>query len=57
MKRLYDTGLVDEVICGNYDGVVNEINNPLSKPLSDYLPYNIYERYVKYYAQWGEKNV
>ena len=54
MKRLYDTGLVDEIICGNYDEVVDEINNPLTKVLPDYLPYNIYERYVKYNKYWGK---
>jgi len=31
IKRLYDTGLVDDMICGNYDEVEKEINEEFEK--------------------------
>ena len=48
--------MVDEMICGNYDDVENEINSFISRPFRNYSLFNIYERYEKYNEQWGNKD-
>lgn len=56
IKCLHDTNLVDEMICGTYDDVADEINSPLDSLFRDYSLLNIYERYEKYNKQWGNND-
>jgi hypothetical protein len=44
IKKLYDTGLVDEMCCGDFEEVQDEMLHSLSD-LSENYPVDIYERY------------
>ena len=44
LKTLYDTGLVDEMCCGNYETIAKEISSKRYKHV-EYFPMDIYECY------------
>ena len=46
LKKLYDTGLVDEMCCGNFKTVVKEIKGD-KEPLLHEYSFDIHERYQK----------
>jgi len=53
IKRLYDTNLVDDLLCGSYDEVVYEMNSLSGEPIYDSSLFNIYDRYKDYYDNWS----
>ena len=53
IKALYDTGLVDEFICGKYSTVEDEMNSS-NTFLKNELTIDLHERYVKFEKQWGK---
>lgn len=52
IKALYDTGLVDEFGCGNYEKVETLIRFGTEHGRQSY-PLDIYERYREYKARWN----
>ncbi len=46
LKTLYDTGLVDEMCCGNYETIAKEISSKRYKH-TEYFPMDIYECYER----------
>lgn len=52
IKRLYATNQVDEMCCGNYEDIENEMRSKKG-PLHEYSPLNIYERYKLFEKHWG----
>lgn len=52
IKALYDTQLVDQSCCGDYDNIKKELDNMASPSCREYL-FDIYERYRLFKKNWG----
>lgn len=53
IERLYETGQVDEMCCGDMNAVRTQILDPLDGPVETWPQMDIYERYDKYHRAWA----